>query len=76
MIFELRNGSFAYNKKDYIFKDISFTIKSGEILTILGRNGIGKTTLVKCISRIQQLQEGNIYINNKLVDVYKRQVLF
>ena len=62
MIFELRNGSFAYNKKDYIFKDISFTIKSGEILTILGRNGIGKTTLVKCISRIQQLQEGNIYI--------------
>ena len=67
MIFELRNGSFAYNKKDYIFKDISFTIKSGEILTILGRNGIGKTTLVKCISRIQQLQEGNIYINNKLV---------
>lgn len=47
MIFELRNGSFAYNKKDYIFKDISFTIKSGEILTILGRNGIGKTTLVK-----------------------------
>ena len=51
MIFELRNGSFAYNKKDYIFKDISFTIKSGEILTILGRNGIGKTTLVKCISR-------------------------
>ena len=67
MIFELRNGSFAYNKKDYIFKDISFTIKSGEILTILGRNGIGKTTLVKCISRIQQLQEGNIYINNQLV---------
>ena len=45
MIFELRNGSFAYNKKDYIFKDISFTIKSGEILTILGRNGIGKMYL-------------------------------
>ena len=28
---------------------------------------MGKTTLVKCISRIQQLQEGNIYINNQLV---------
>ncbi|MFQ9505701.1 MAG: ABC transporter ATP-binding protein [Veillonella sp.] len=64
--FELRNGSFVIIIKDYIFKDISFTIKSGEILTILGRNGIGKTTLVKCIS-VQQLQEGNIYINNKLV---------
>ena len=67
MIFELKNGSFFYNQKDFIFKNVSFTIKSGEILTILGRNGIGKTTLLKCITRILQFQEGNIFLNNQLI---------
>lgn len=65
MIFEVKNASYSYNNKDFIFKNISFSISSGEILTILGRNGIGKTTLLKSITGIFPLKEGSIYLNNK-----------
>lgn len=58
MIFEVKNASYSYNNKDFIFKNISFSISSGEILTILGRNGIGKTTLLKSITGIFPLKEG------------------
>ena len=45
------NGSFAYHRgDDPIFRDVNFSLDSGEILAILGPNGAGKTTLLRCIT--------------------------
>ncbi|WP_297277194.1 ABC transporter ATP-binding protein, partial [uncultured Brachyspira sp.] len=56
--------SFSYNKQDKILHDISFNIKEGEILCILGPNGCGKTTLLKSLCKITDF-EGNIYIDGE-----------
>lgn len=56
-IFRLHNASISFGRK-VILKEISFTLKSGEILGIYGRNGCGKSTLLKMI--FGTLQEGTI----------------
>ena len=48
MIFEAKNGSFAYKKSKTILENINFSVQSNEVLAILGPNGVGKTTLLKC----------------------------
>lgn len=61
---EFRNVSFKYPKADsYIFKNLSFKINSGEEIALVGHNGAGKTTIVKLLSRIYQVTEGEILIN-------------
>ena len=47
----VKNGTYAYHRgKNPIFKDINFSVGSGEVLAILGPNGAGKTTLLRCIT--------------------------
>jgi len=61
---EFRNVSFRYEggSKD-ILKNVSFTIKSGEKIALVGKNGAGKTTIVKLLARIYDPLEGEILIN-------------
>lgn len=59
---EVNNLSFSYNKKDKILQNISFNLKSKEVLCILGPNGCGKTTLLKSLCRIIDF-DGDIFIN-------------
>ena len=49
MKLEVKNGSYAYKKDQYIFRNVSFSLGEKQILTVLGQNGIGKTTLLKCM---------------------------
>ena len=59
-------------KKSYgdtkILKDLSFTVNSGEFLTLLGPSGCGKTTLLRIISGFEQPSSGQILINNQCVN--------
>ena len=50
MALECRNLSFAYKKHQMILENISFHLKEGEILSLLGPNGTGKSTLLNCIN--------------------------
>lgn len=47
------------------FKDVNFSLENGEVMAILGPNGCGKTTLLKCINRLIELQKGNILLDNQ-----------
>jgi ABC-type bacteriocin/lantibiotic exporter with double-glycine peptidase domain len=69
--------SFKYNNNssDYILKNINFQIKKGEHIGIVGRNGTGKTTLVKLILNLYQDYEGGIYLGNHEIRQINPQVL-
>lgn len=67
---EFKNVSFKYpNTDNYVLKNISFKIKSGEKISIVGVNGSGKTTLVKLICRFYEPSQGEILING--INIYK-----
>lgn len=63
---EFKNVYFKYDndKKDYIIKNLSFKIKSGEFIGIVGQSGSGKTTIVNLIMKFYKASRGNIYIDN------------
>jgi ATP-binding cassette subfamily B protein len=58
------NVTFAYNAKDYVLKDISFQIKAGETLAIVGSTGSGKSTIINILSRFYEINKGVIKIDN------------
>lgn len=63
MILEVKHGYFGYTKDNMILKDLSFILGEKEIMTILGINGIGKTTMLKCMTGILQWTQGQTLIN-------------
>ncbi|WP_405266849.1 ABC transporter ATP-binding protein [Methanobrevibacter sp.] len=65
-LFEVKNISFSYDG-DEIFSDISFSIDRGDVLCILGPNGTGKTTLIKCLNGLHDIDSGEILINGKSI---------
>ena len=62
----------SYGSIDVV-KDVSFNVKKGEFLGILGPNGSGKTTLLKSISRVLKPKKGMILISDK--DIYEMKSL-
>ena len=63
-LFEVRDISFSYDGEE-IFKNISFSVEKGDVLCILGPNGTGKTTLIKCLNGLHDADSGEILINGK-----------
>ena len=57
--------SFSYDKKKPIIKDLSFSLSRGEKFLIVGKNGVGKSTLLKLIINQLQVDKGRIIIGNK-----------
>jgi len=70
----IRNASCGYGTKNVI-KDISVSIKSGEILCVLGPNGVGKTTLFKTILGFLKLQSGEILLDNENIRIWSKKRL-
>lgn len=69
----VKNLTYSYQKKgEPIIKDATFDVAQGKINVLLGPNGVGKSTLIKCIDRIIDFKEGTITINDKNVKEYKR----
>ncbi|HQD25155.1 MAG TPA: ABC transporter ATP-binding protein [Methanoculleus thermophilus] len=67
MILNVNNASFSYDGITKQFEDVSFSLRRGEVLSLLGRNGTGKSTLIKCILNILTPQSGMVEINGHRV---------
>ena len=64
MILNINDLTFKYNSHN-VLNNINFRVEKGEILAILGPNGVGKTTLLKCINSILKRDKGDILINGQ-----------
>ena len=73
-ILQIKKVGFRY-VEERVLKNISFEIKNGEFLGIIGPNGSGKTTLLKIIDRILIPQEGSIWLSGINIDEMKRDAL-
>ncbi len=62
---------FSYVKNNNVLNDINLTIKKGEKIAIVGATGSGKSTIIKLILRLYDLENGEIKINNKNIKNYK-----
>ncbi|MEI7735234.1 MAG: ABC transporter ATP-binding protein [Ferruginibacter sp.] len=66
---------FAYTDEQYVLKDISFTINTGETLAIVGHTGSGKTSIISLLNRLYHIQKGTIKIDGEDIEDYQLEAL-
>ncbi len=60
-----------YYKNNMIFNNINLTVNKGEVVSIIGKSGCGKSSLLKCINKLEKIQQGKIFIYNHDVENIK-----
>ena len=81
MITEIKDGisfenvSFSYTPNEKIIKNLSFDVKKGEKIAIVGETGAGKTTIVKLLMRFYDIDSGSIKIDGIDIDEYDKDSL-
>jgi len=73
-VIEFDNVSFKYGK-EWVLRDLSFTVKKGETVAIVGPTGAGKSTIVQLLPRLFDVQEGEIRIDGKPLQSYTQKSL-
>ena len=71
---KIENVSCNYGEKK-VFENLKLGVNEGEILGIIGENGVGKTTLIRCIAGLHKQSEGQISLNGKVLNNKERQKL-
>lgn len=61
------NVNFSYDEESVVLKNFNLTINDGEMVAILGHNGSGKSTIAKIMMGLLEVENGEIYINDKLL---------
>ncbi len=68
---EFKNVSFAYESDQPVVDNVSFSVKNGESIAILGPTGSGKTSLTHLLVKFYPRTQGEILINNRAIDTYQ-----
>lgn len=68
---EFEKVSFAYDNENYVLKNISFSVNSGETIAIVGHTGSGKTTIISLLNRLYAIQKGAIKIDDVNIKEFK-----
>lgn len=71
---EFENVWFRY-QDEWVLKNVSFTIRKGETVAIVGPTGSGKSTIVQLLPRLYEVQQGQIRIDGKPIDAYTQRSL-
>jgi len=74
VILSVEKVDFAYPSRQ-VLEEVSFNVQRGEFVALLGTNGAGKTSLLKCVNRILKPQSGVIWIEDQSVMDLKRRLL-
>ena len=61
---------FAYNDENWVLKDLSFTVKPGETVAIVGHTGSGKTSIISLLNRLYHIQKGSIQLDDVSIEDY------
>jgi ABC-type multidrug transport system fused ATPase/permease subunit len=69
---EFRHVSFSYNGEDKVLTDVSFSVREGETVAIVGATGAGKTSLLHLLERFYEVEEGAILVDG--IDIRERDV--
>jgi ATP-binding cassette subfamily B protein len=72
---EFQKVWFAYNNEEYVLKDISFSVKAGETLAIVGATGSGKSSTVNILNRFYEINKGKILLDGIDTKSYKLNAL-
>lgn len=65
-VLEVKGVSFAYGRRSAL-RDVSLTVRRGELTALMGHNGAGKSTLLRCVVGLLAAQEGEIWVNGRLI---------
>jgi iron complex transport system ATP-binding protein len=57
--------SYSHDMVNTVFRNVSLAVHSGDVFCLLGPNGIGKSTLLKCLGNILHVQQGRIFLNGR-----------
>ncbi|WP_027184658.1 ABC transporter ATP-binding protein [Desulfovibrio inopinatus] len=73
VIMEAQNIGFGYDgSQDRVFDRLSFAIHPGDVFCILGPNGTGKSTLLKCLAGIEPVSSGHVVLQNRNIATLSR----
>ncbi len=75
-VLEMQNVSFSYNKKKDNVQNISFALKKGQTLGILGATGSGKSTLMHLLLRLYDVDKGCVLLQGKDIKSYEKKELY
>lgn len=67
---KFENVWLAYNDEDWVLKDISFQVKQGETIALVGATGAGKTSVISLLSRFYDINKGRILVDEVDVQDY------
>ena len=68
MYLEVKNLAKFYNSSYPIIKDLTFSVKKGELISFLGESGSGKTTFLKCLAGLEGINAGSISLNSNFLN--------
>lgn len=74
-IYEIKNLSFKYDEDTVIFDNVSISIEEGKIYSLLGRNGVGKSTLFSILLNVIDSYDGEVMFMGKNIKDYSRKEL-
>jgi ATP-binding cassette subfamily B protein len=72
---EFKQVFFAYTNENYVLKNISFSIKAGETIALVGSTGAGKSTIINLLSRFYEYNSGQIFIDGVEIRNYELESL-
>lgn len=72
---EFKNVWFAYDKENYVLKDISFKVEKGKTIALVGATGAGKSSVINLLSRFYDINRGEILIDGVSVKDYELKAL-